>query len=440
MKRQEVVEPAQRAQQLSALRNRKMATSAQAYVRGSTRRFYQWLEDSHRDTLPEGPDAWICGDCHFGNLGPLGAAGGELAVQIRDLDQTVIGNPVHDLIRLALSLATAARGSDLPGVTTVHIIERMIEGYEQAFQLEANDQTHELKNETPKIVRRRMQDAAGRSWRHLANERIEGVEPFIPLGNRFWPLTREERSAIAALFEQENTRLLITALRSRDDDAQVRVMDAAYWRKGCSSLGGLRFAVLLAVDTGERERHCLVDIKEAVSAAAPHSNTAQIPADNAERVISGARHLSPFLGERMLAERLLKKPVFIRELLPQDLKLEFDQLSRQEAMDMAEFLARVVGSAHARQLPQSDRKIWLSELQKNRSKSLDAPNWLWTSVVDLISAHEAAYLNHCRRYAMEDVTQGELHRPVPVGHKGGQLVIKNRLYLPKKITYINTRR
>ena len=50
-------------------------------------------------------------------------------IQIRDLDQTVIGNPAHDLIRLALSLATAARGSDLPGVTTARMLEQMVEGY-----------------------------------------------------------------------------------------------------------------------------------------------------------------------------------------------------------------------------------------------------------------------------------------------------------------------
>lgn len=400
----EYVEPARRGPILSAQRNRKMAASAHAYVRGSTVRFYQWLEDSNRAALPEGPDAWICGDCHIGNLGPLGAADGELAVQIRDLDQTVIGNPVHDLIRLALSLATAARGSDLPGVTTAHIIERMVEGYEQAFAPAAGDQTCEAANEAPKIVRKLMRDAAGRSWRHLADERIEGTKPVIPLGRRFWPLTKDERKAIATLFEQENTRKLVTALRSRDDNAPVRVLDAAYWRKGCSSLGGLRFAVLLAVDVGDEERHCLIDVKEAVPAAAPRSQTGKMPADNAKRVVTGARHLSPFLGDRMMAERLLEKPVFIRELLPQDLKLEIEQVTRLEAIDMAEFLARVVGSAHARQLSEADRKIWLAELQKNRSKSLDAPNWLWTSVVDLVSVHEAAYLDHCRRYALEDAT------------------------------------
>jgi uncharacterized protein (DUF2252 family) len=398
----EFAEPGGRAPHLLAERNRKMAASAHAYVRGSTVRFYQWLEDSNRTALPEGPTAWICGDCHVGNLGPLAGIDGGLAVQIRDLDQTVIGNPVHDLIRLALSLAMAARGSDLPGITTAHIIERMIDGYEQAFAPEAEGQTHDSANAMPKIVRVLMREAAGRSWKHLADERIEGIEPVIPLGKRFWPLMEEESKAIVSLFEQENARELVTALRSRDDDAQVRVLDAAFWRKGCSSLGGLRFAVLVAVDTGKQERHCLIDIKEAVAAAAPRSQTSPMPADNAERVVTGACHLSPFLGGRLLAQRLLQKPVFIRELLPQDLKLEIDQLSRQEAMDVAEFLARVVGRAHARQLQEADRKKWLAELQKNRSKSLDAPNWLWNSVVDLVSAHEAAYLNHCRRYAMEE--------------------------------------
>ena len=45
--------------------------------------------------------------------------------------QTVIGNPAHDLVRLALSLATAARGSDLPGITVVKMMEVMVDGYEK---------------------------------------------------------------------------------------------------------------------------------------------------------------------------------------------------------------------------------------------------------------------------------------------------------------------
>jgi uncharacterized protein (DUF2252 family) len=56
---------------------------------------------------------------------------GRVEIQIRDFDQTVIGNPSHDLIRLGLSLAMASRGSDLPGVTTAKMLEQMISGTER---------------------------------------------------------------------------------------------------------------------------------------------------------------------------------------------------------------------------------------------------------------------------------------------------------------------
>src|SRR5665213_2289087 len=127
------IRPADRADALARQQTLKMARSAHAYVRGSTVQFYQWLEAQKRGTLPEGPAVWICGDCHAGNLGPVAGTDGRIAIQIRDLDQTVIGNPAHDLIRLALSLATASRGSDLPGVTTARILEQVIEGYEQGL-------------------------------------------------------------------------------------------------------------------------------------------------------------------------------------------------------------------------------------------------------------------------------------------------------------------
>jgi hypothetical protein len=61
-----------RAPQLGQLRELKMARSAHAYVRGSTAQFYEWLESPAGTDLPPGPAVWICGDCHIGNLGPIG--------------------------------------------------------------------------------------------------------------------------------------------------------------------------------------------------------------------------------------------------------------------------------------------------------------------------------------------------------------------------------
>jgi uncharacterized protein (DUF2252 family) len=395
-----LITPARRAETLAARRKLKMASSAHAYVRGSTVQFYDWLEGNGKRAVPSGPPVWICGDCHSGNLGPLAAPDGKVHVQIRDLDQSVIGNPNHDLIRLALSLSSAARGSDLPGVTTAHMLEQMMIGYQRALRgPRAQNQIESDKPESIKVVMRR---ATARTWKHLARERLEDVKPTIPRGERFWPLAKKESKGIDDLFKRDEVRKLVTSLKARPDDATIEVLDAAYWMKGCSSLGRLRFAVLLRVGTEKKrvDEFCLVDIKEATPAAAPRAPRAVMPKDHAQRVVEGARHLSPALGERMMAGRLLERSVVIRELMPQDLKLEIDQLSREEAVNSARYLAEVVGKAHARQMDAATRREFAASFKQRKAARLNAPSWLWSSVVELASTHEAAYLEHCRRYAL----------------------------------------
>jgi uncharacterized protein (DUF2252 family) len=380
-----------------------MARSAHAYVRGATSKFYEWLEAARGRDLPEGPPIWICGDCHLGNLGPVASAAGEIDIQIRDLDQTVIGNPAHDLIRLGLSLATAARGSDLPGVMTAKMLEAMMAGYLAALSRDgAAPEAEDEDGGAPRVVRAALKRAAGRQWRHLAEERIEDPRPKIPYGKTFWKLEAEERKELEDLFASEDVRAMVTSLKSRDDDARVELRDAAYWIKGCSSLGRLRYAVLLGVGNHGRGEasFCLVDVKEAVRAAAPSAAGAAMPHGYADRVVAGARALSPNLGERMRPGRLLGRSVVLRELMPQDMKLEIDRLSEGEATGAAHYLGGVVGLAHARQMDDASAAAWHTELGHRWSKGLDAPFWLWSSVVDLVATHEAAYLEHCRRYAL----------------------------------------
>lgn len=388
-------DPARRLPCLDQMRNLKMARSAHAYVRGSTVQFYEWLQSLPGRRLPGGPAVWICGDCHAGNLGPTGDLKGETDVHIRDLDQTVVGNPAHDLVRLALSLATAARGSDLPGVTSARMLEEMMRGYELAFETSLDQEPLR-----PQQVKAGLRSAVRRTWKHLAKERMAGSRLTLPLGKHFWRLSKAERQAIEVLCLTPEIHALVTSLKGRSHDSDVQLLDCAYWVKGCSSLGLRRYAVLLSVSDGDDEDYCLLDVKQAVAAAAPRAARAGMPRDNGRRVVEGARQLSPGLGNRMLAVRLLEHSFFIRELLPQDLKLELDQLDPRQAMEAAGYLARVVGQAHARQMDLEDRLAWMTDLQRNRTRTLDAPSWLWSSVVQLVGDHEMGYLAHCRRYAL----------------------------------------
>ena len=256
----------ERAVVLERQRTQKMARSAHAYVRGNTLEFYEWLDGPARGTLPEGPPIWICGDCHLGNLGPLADADGRVDIQIRDLDQTVVGNPAHDLIRLGLSLASAARGSDLPGRR--HRPDAGGDGPRlRAGPGGARSDEAPPEPDAVRTVRRR---ALGRQWKHLARERLKDVEPSIPLGRKFWALDDAERAALDDLFGQEAVRRLVLALNGRDDGSRRppgrrRLLDEGLQLPGLPALrrpGADRRA--------ERPAQlALVDLKEAVEAAAP---------------------------------------------------------------------------------------------------------------------------------------------------------------------------
>jgi len=390
---------AERSTVLENTRRLKMARSAHAYVRGNTAKFYEWLGHAPvARRIPQGPPIWICGDCHLGNLGPLSDGRGGIEVQIRDLDQTVIGNPALDLIRLGLSLVSAARGSDLPGVVSARIIEAMIAAYARAVSdPHAEIDTKDHEPEAVRTVRRR---ALGRRWRQLARERIRDAEPVIPLGKRFWEIDKPERKALTALFDDSAAVRKVLSLNPKDE-VKTRLVDAAYWMKGCSSLGLLRYAAVLEIEDGKGDPDfALVDIKQAVPSVAPAAEGADMPGDPADRVVAGARALSPHLGDRMIAARLLGRSVFLRELAPQDLKLEVNQFTQGQAVKAARYLACVVGRAHARQMDRTQRAAWRKALAARRANGLDAPSWLWESVVDLAGSHEVGYLEHCRRYAL----------------------------------------
>jgi uncharacterized protein (DUF2252 family) len=79
-----------------------------------------------------------------------------------------------------------------------------------------------------------------------------------------------------------------------------------------------------------------------------------------------------------------------------------DRESAQEAIEVAGFLAAVVGKGHNRQMDARTRKEWQRELRRSRPKSLNTPGWLWTTLIELLADHERGYLDQCRQFALED--------------------------------------
>ncbi|MDP4003781.1 DUF2252 family protein [Methylobacterium sp. NEAU K] len=394
--------PARSGREASVLEHRrlcKIASSPHAYVRGTTAHFYELIAGMPKDALPEGPPVWICGDAHLGNLGAVAGPDGRIDIQIRDLDQTVVSNPAFDLVRLALSLVTAALNATLPGIVTARMMDAMAVGYADGIADPEDAERDIAESDIVATTRRR---ALGRRWRHLSRERLKGKVGRLPRGDRFFDLDDDEQEAFTALSRDPEVHRLVLALGGAEAGGKVRLLDAAYWIKGCSSLGRLRYAGLVAIGGGARPHLALLDVKEAVPHLAPAAPRADMPDDHARRVLAGARALSPNLGQRMVAADFRGTPVTVRELMPQDLKIDAEQFSRGEAVRVSGHLAAILGRAHGRQMTEADRRAW-SVTVRAPGPGPDAPGWLWSVVTALMGAHQRGYLEHCRRIAQEDL-------------------------------------
>ncbi len=111
--------------------------------------------------------------------------------------------------------------------------------------------------------------------------------PTIPLGKKFWQLSDDEKWLISTLLDSSDVKTLPFVLGKRFERAKIDLIDAAYWMKGCSSLGRLRSAALIHRSGELKDKLSLVDIKEASPAAAPAAAGAEVPADHTRRVVAG---------------------------------------------------------------------------------------------------------------------------------------------------------
>ncbi|MGT2488716.1 DUF2252 family protein [Methylobacterium oryzae CBMB20] len=276
----------------------------------------------------------------LGNLGALAAPDGRIDIQIRDLDQTVVAsNPAFDLVRLALSLGHrgarrgAARHRHRPDEVDGH-------GGRLRRQDRRIPQGPNRASNRPEIVVTTKRRALGLALAPPLARAPEGQEPprLRPGQPDFFDLDADESAAspAALIGAPEIRRPCPGALGSAADDAEIRLLDAAYWIKGCSSLGACATPSWWRVLGGDRPQLALLDVKEAVPHLAPAAAGIAVPSDHAERVVAGARAPSPNLGDRMVAghvgDRAGGTPVTVRELLPQDLKIDAEQFSRGEAV------------------------------------------------------------------------------------------------------------
>ncbi len=376
------MKPEERTARLRALRDSKMSESAHAFVRASAPLFYASLGGMQ---IPAGPDIWISGDAHAENIGAVGSAKGEVELGLNDFDETVIGAPAHDLLRLGLSLTTVARTKGLGGAAITSMLASLVEGYEVGL-LRGSSKDDRRAESLAELLRE-----AVRADRRQLLRKMTGEEhpKELPETEKLWPLAEGRKNELAELVARDDVQELV---RQSDPKhaGSVKLLDAAFRVAGTASLGGFRAALLVEVEDAPRaDRLRVLDVKEAQPTSTPRR--AGTPKDEAERALTGARALSPAYGGRKLAVLACGHRCLLRELMPQERKVECAALEAAELADVARGLAHVVGRAHGRQLAAKEARSWCEDVSEKRVAGT-APRWFSRALAPLVGIHESAYL------------------------------------------------
>jgi hypothetical protein len=88
-------------------------------------------------------------------------------------------------------------------------------------------------------VRRVLKRALKRRWHHLAEENMRPISFFSACVTGQKPFAQWNLGPNVFNAQLPEVCDLITSLKERDKGVEMEVVDAAYWMKGCSSLGRL---------------------------------------------------------------------------------------------------------------------------------------------------------------------------------------------------------
>jgi uncharacterized protein (DUF2252 family) len=193
---------------------------------------------------------WISGDAHVANVGAFEDDRGKLAIDLNDFDEAWIASPLHDVWRMAASIALLARENALGRRAERIAITAFAVAYAEEILGDVSSSTSGISDALPEDARARMLE----KWAPLE----DGKRRFTR--KKLRPLEGDERFAIVSAIETLYPASLEGKLKDRTDYFKVidvaRRIDA-----GVGSLGADRYWVLVRGPSNEPMDDRILEVK-----------------------------------------------------------------------------------------------------------------------------------------------------------------------------------
>ncbi|HTE54040.1 MAG TPA: DUF2252 family protein [Kofleriaceae bacterium] len=357
--------PADRAAKYAAMRETPFA-----FFRGSAHLFFFDLasEDRVGQSSFGADDAvtWVQGDAHADNFGALDDDGGTVVYDLTDFDDSLPASYLHDVWRLATSVALVADANQLDADEASDAVDALAGAY-----VDRIDEVRGPDNDEEHGAQLTAADAYGRLDEFLEDVERDGdrramLDDFTVEdgGERLFALDPAE---LAAVTEEERTALVAGIAAYRGGVAGPHRGDAGFFRvedvarrldQGIGSLGTARYFALVAGETADPDDDRILDIKrEGTPSLVPFLPederlrfAEQFPEEEAGcRVAEAERALLAHAEDQIGCLSAMGESFSVRERSPFKDALDTDELDTGERLrKLAEQWAWLLAGAHAR--------------------------------------------------------------------------------------------
>ena len=298
---------------LLAMKYRKMAENAFAFLRGTCSLFYDALPDD--PALDGAPLAWACGDLHVENFGSYKGNDRQVHFDINDFDEAVLAPCTWDLVRLLSSILCCTETLDVAPADALEACRAALLGYRDAVQ---QDKPLEVERETSAgLISDLLDQLHKRSHVDFLDKHTErnGKQRRIRIDNlRAMTVSDEQRTMLVTFMQAFSAR------QPRPDF--FRVVDVARRIAGSGSLGVERYMVLIE-GKGSPDACDLIDIKQAVPSALERPLERRRieqaeSGDEARRIVSAQKRMQAVDHAFLEAVTLGSKPFVLKQLQPKE--------------------------------------------------------------------------------------------------------------------------
>lgn len=378
---------ATRTPALFARKTARMTASAFGFLRGSAPLFYDVL--ARIPALAEGPrgEGWLAGDLHLENFGayragaPRAAGHADVAFDVNDFDDGVVGPHRLDVVRLATSTLLMARGAGASGARALEVTSALLDGYAHAMERRAPPPP-------PAPIERLLTQVRARTRRALLAARTIGHGDLrrFARGAHYLDIGPALDARARAVFARWAAPI---AADHGIDPAALTVLDVAFRVAGTGSLGALRLAILVR-GKGGKDGAWVFELKEE-GVPSPSSFLTPPRLVPAARVVTAMNACQAHPPKLLGAVVLDGRSMLARRLTPQEDKLALAAIGADEIDGTAAYLGAIAAQAHRRGATKPARRAW-------KRRELDA---LLSAAIELAGIHEAAYVAYCGLVAKE---------------------------------------